>query len=1404
MGVVTFAGGVDSMSIPAGTTEVVGNGDVDTVDLSATYAYSWNFEVVANSDGTYSVTDLHTGNFVDTVFSGISFIKFTDKTVSLASLAAPASSAVASGSTAAASTSHVVTFASGVNTMTIPAGTVKVVGNGATDTIDLSQSYSWNFSIAPNSDGSFSLTDIHAGSLTNTMLTGIADIKFEDKTVSLASLSQVVTFASGVTTMVIPAGTTKVVGNGATDTIDLGGSYSWNYAITANSDGTFSLTDVHGGTLTNTVLTGIADIKFSDKTVALTPPLHIVTFAAGVNTMPVPNGTVEVIGNGAADTIDLGSAYSWNYSLVHNGNGSYSLTDTHGGTLNKTLLVEIANLRFEDKTIALTPATNMVTFAPGVNTMSIPSGTQEVVGNGAADTIDLSGNYSWNYSVVHNADRSYSLTDTHGGTLTDTLLVGITNLKFSDGTLALATNTISSGASSSSSSSSSGGSTSVTSGGTPSTPSPTIHFAAGADILTVPSGTGAVVGNGDAQDVAVFAYEHDWYTITAESGGAAMITDIHTGSVTNLTTSGVAILKFSDGWNYQVSAGNYIPVLATNTVGQSELYAPTLSTGSVASAITSVQIENPTQSPLAARTLTFGEVFADKDLPSAGQLIAIIGGKQVAVQVDAKTFYADGSVDLAELTLAAPALAAGQSTQVVLSKAAAATPAAAAINPSKFASSGYDTNIALTFHNSDGSTSTTTINAASVLALSLASNTATTWLSGPLATEVQVNAPVNGSMHLLLNIRANADGTFSTDVQFQNDAIFSSSAQSYTYDVAITSHGQTAFAQAGITQAPMQEWHTVVASTATGVTTAPADFIAYDVPYLEKTGAVPSYDTSTGVSANTIQGDYVNLGTTNTGVLGSAQVVTYEPTSGARPDIGPTTQWGADWLVSQNSGAEALMLANAAAGAEPIHAANPDGSVATAASDPNLWLDSRATGANAATNNFGTVETAAGWTLDPAHMPDLSYFAALTQGSEYYIAQVQDQANYDILSLNPGYRSDAAGIFIDTAQVRGSAWTLRDVLEAAYVTPSSDPLKAYFAGIVENNINQILTEYVHGSLGAGEGALQGYILGGGSGTTAVAPWQEAYLAIEIANAAKLGFAGAAEVAAWQNNFITGLFLNGANGFNPLEGTAQWLSVVDTSSAGGSAPITSWAQLYSDNFGTTVPTQLDGYPNDPVGGYPAIMKAALASLWDVTHNPDDLAAYAYLTRLTPSLISSTNSYAQSQTFDITPTLLDGHHLQNSEVYYASGGTTTAATANGLLAAASGNNVLNAGSGDSILIGGTGSDTLNGGAGDDVLIAGDGTQTLYGGGGSNYMRGGHGADKFIVNLSDAAHDTIVGFKLGTDSLSIVTGGKPLAALALIAGATLDAQGDAVLHLSASHDVTLVGISLGQLTTALLSIT
>src|SRR5215469_10977820 len=77
-------------------------------------------------------------------------------------------------------------------------------------------------------------------------------------------------------------------------------------------------------------------------------------------------------------------------------------------------------------------------------------------------------------------------------------------------------------------------------------------------------------------------------------------------------------------------------------------------------------LENTTSAAQPAEALTFGQVFADGDVPAGTQLVAIINGQRVTLQMDVKATNPDGSVRFALLTLEAPALPPGAQVNVML------------------------------------------------------------------------------------------------------------------------------------------------------------------------------------------------------------------------------------------------------------------------------------------------------------------------------------------------------------------------------------------------------------------------------------------------------------------------------------------------------------------------------------------------------------------------------------------------------------------------------------------------------------------------------------------------------------------------------------------------------------------
>src|SRR5262249_32432417 len=158
-----------------------------------------------------------------------------------------------------------------------------------------------------------------------------------------------------------------------------------------------------------------------------------------------------------------------------------------------------------------------------------------------------------------------------------------------------------------------------------------------------------------------------------------------------------------------------------------------------------------------------------------------------------------------------------------------------------------------------------------------------------------------------------------------------------------------------------------------------------------------------GVSQTAISAELTELASSTTGPLASALVTKYMPATSGRADLGPEPTWTVDYLLSQDAGAEKVMLANAdAAGSGPWHFRDEaTGQYVSIDQHPKVWIDSR--GADTSTLGADALPTpyspGGGWTPDGSHTPSLTYVPYLVTGSHYYLDELQAQASYQLASL---------------------------------------------------------------------------------------------------------------------------------------------------------------------------------------------------------------------------------------------------------------------------------------------------------------------------------------------------------------------------------------------------------------------
>ncbi|HEY8101253.1 MAG TPA: hypothetical protein VIF82_10915, partial [Burkholderiaceae bacterium] len=494
--------------------------------------------------------------------------------------------------------------------------------------------------------------------------------------------------------------------------------------------------------------------------------------------------------------------------------------------------------------------------------------------------------------------------------------------------------------------------------------------------------------------------------------------------------------------------------------------------------IVGVNLQNTTAAVLPARVFTFAQIFKHGQVMPNNILVARINGSAVQVQLDPLATWPDGSVKLGSITLKTPIMCAGSTLPAMLSKATANDPVFAN-TPVSLASAPISLNVTLSFASGQYA-GTQSSNLGAALKTALAASP-TYWLQGPLATQARVDVPLSGgALHLTADVTAYADGSVTADVQFNNDltTILPSSGSvnsqaalpplQYTATINLqgTSTSRT------VSQIQYTGWHVVLNSAGAPMlnvssSTGPAINVQHDLAYLEHSGAVLPYDRTTGVTNQPTQYGsafysiaYV-MGTTGFGTpFSSNGLERYMGQTGARPDIGYTTMWNTVWLMTQDSRAAAVALAQGdSGGAVPWNYKLANGHWLTPGDWPNIFVGERngpqygTDGiANIAYTNYPSNDPTA-WYTDTGHQPNLAYIPYIMTGQRWYLDRLYAQAAFCEISMTPFKSSlyqasgryagqltsdpslaNAADIVITPGnQLRGSAWDMREIQEAAFV-----------------------------------------------------------------------------------------------------------------------------------------------------------------------------------------------------------------------------------------------------------------------------------------------------------------------------------------------------------------------------------
>ena len=174
------------------------------------------------------------------------------------------------------------------------------------------------------------------------------------------------------------------------------------------------------------------------------------------------------------------------------------------------------------------------------------------------------------------------------------------------------------------------------------------------------------------------------------------------------------------------------------------------------------------------------------------------------------------------------------------------------------------------------------------------------------------------------------------------------------------------------------------------------------------------------------------------------------------------------------------------------------------------------------------------------------------------------------------------GGLIIANQVRGMAWGLRNMVDAAAYLPDSDPVKAYLTTLVQNNLAWFDTYAISNVTPLGTYFVTAQSSFGTSGNGILSnvyvtsPWENNFLAWSIQHANDQGFSGGDQL---RNAFvIQQVTLFNSSEWPELYAAPSWLAVGTVGSDGAPVYYTTFAQMFAENFGTP-PSHPVGFPGN---------------------------------------------------------------------------------------------------------------------------------------------------------------------------------------------------------------------------------
>lgn len=549
---------------------------------------------------------------------------------------------------------------------------------------------------------------------------------------------------------------------------------------------------------------------------------------------------------------------------------------------------------------------------------------------------------------------------------------------------------------------------------------------------------------------------------------------------------------------------------------------PAVTTYAVFGVVTDVRVENTAAVAQANVPVTFGQVFAVGHLLPTDSLVGRFdNGATIPLQLDVKATHPDGSVRHAVVSGIVPSLAAGEGRAMSLMKSNA--PHGAGLAPKTLLSNGFSSSVHATIGGVRYNAS-----ADDLIKTGAAYQT---WLSGAVANEWHVSAPLksaDGSVHPHLTARFairwyDAIKKARVDVTIENAWAYEPNPQNITYDAEVMVRGAVVYSKPALNHLHHSRWRKMFwwGGDASQV------HVKHNTNYLIASRALPNYDQSVKISETTLAGLKTKFSGVVTEPMNVGLAVRAMATTGGRDDIGLLPSWATSYLLSMDKRAKDATLGTAdLAGTWSMHYRDKNtGRPVSLIDYPYMTiLGRRGDTLNRTTKQYEafpdcpTTLCATPYSHDSSHQANFAYLPYLVTGDHYYLEELQFWSMWNVFSSNPGYRGNIQGLLHRT-QVRGQAWSLRTLAEAAYITPDNDRLKEHFNRILTSNLDWYNANFLSG--GASHNAL-GVITSGTAvvynSDTGVAPWQDDFFTSAVGHVAELGYTKALPLLQWKATF----------------------------------------------------------------------------------------------------------------------------------------------------------------------------------------------------------------------------------------------------------------------------------------------